>query len=775
MKMGKSIRGLPVLITFLGIIASAAMAQDLAAPPESTAASGELAEIIVTAQKRSQDIKEVPLSISVLSGDSLQLDHVESYEDITRTMPGVSFLSGGGPGLDNISIRGISSTSGAATVGIYLDEVPVTVKNNLYSGAVEPKVFDVDRVEVLRGPQGTLYGSSSMGGTIRFIFNTPDLNQVEGLAAADVSHTSHGGTNFEATGVLNLPLKQGVAALRLAVDDTTNSGYIDNYSSSGPLLRSGVNSDHTQAARISLLVKPTENLSITPALYYMRMSTDDTSVFYPSLGLYKQSKIVPEPIRLRFTVPSLTINLGLGWADLTSVTSYFDQQFNRTGDATFYNSEYLGFLIDSDPILGANQVGAQFGALPGPEYSWSKTTQVTQEIRLASRAYADGELPLSWLTGAYFSNQKFDRLVDDYVFGFDRTFVSLFGYPPQDSALFAGQSFPGDAVALAGLHNTDRQYAVFGELGYNFTRQFKATVGLRYSHSTTQFRQEETGYFAGSAPPEFGNNAAFNATTPRFSLTYDPNSSISVYGSIAEGFRLGGAALFVPSDICGADLASLGRKAAPTSYDSDSLWTYEAGAKGRVLDNRLTFSGAGYYTHWNSIQQTINLPTCGYTLTTNVGDAKIYGTELEVAAKPVPGWTVAASGGTTHATLSSVIAAVGAQPGDRILNTPQWTLTVSSDYVHKLSADTDLFARGVYAWTGKSYGSFNPDDPDHIRPTYGTFDASLGADWATLRVAVYGKNILNSTTIIQHPSLLFLEEAYTLRPRTVGLLVTKRF
>jgi len=757
---------------FLCLASASAPAQEAAAPP---AASGELTEIIVTAQKRAQDIKDVPLSISVLNGESLQIDHIESYEDVTRTMPGVSFLAGGGPGLDNISIRGVSSTSGAATVGIYLDEVPITVKNNLYSGAVEPKLFDIDRVEVLRGPQGTLYGSSSMGGTIRMIFNTPSLTQLEGEGSLDISHTAHGGTNYEETGVLNLPLQSGVAAVRLAVDDTSDSGYIDNYSSSGTLQRAGVNSDHTLAARLSMLYKPNDALSITPAIYYMRMNIDDTSVFYPSLGLYNQNKIVPEPIRDTFTVPSITIGLALGWADLTSVTSYFDQQFNRNGDATFYNSEYLGFLVDSDPVLGVKQVGSQIGALPGPEYSWSKTTQITQEIRLASQPYTAGGIPLTWLAGAFFSDQKFDRVVNDYVTGFDQTFTSLFGYPPQDSLLFAGQSFPDDAVALAGLHNEDKQYALFGEIGYNFTKQLKATVGLRYSHSTTRFRQEESGYFAGSAPPEFGNAATFNSTTPRFSLTYDVNASASLYASIAEGFRLGGAALFVPSDICAADLATLGLKSAPTSYDSDSLWTYEAGAKGRVLGNRLTFSGAAYYTHWNNIQQTINLPTCGYTLTTNVGNAKIYGTELEVAAKPTPSWTVAVAGGTTHATLTNVISAVGAEPGDRILNTPEWTLTLNSDYVHRLSADTDLFARGSYAWTGRSFGSFSVIDPDHTRPAYETLDASIGGDWGTLRVALYGKNILNDTTIIQHPSLLFLEEAYTLRPRTLGVLVTKRF
>ncbi len=738
------------------------------------AGSAQLAEIIVTAQKRTQDIKDVPLSISVLSGDALRENHVDSYEDITREMPGVAFLSGGGPGLDNISIRGVSSSSGAATVGLYLDEIPISVKN-LWNGAIEPKLFDIARVEVLRGPQGTLYGSSSMGGTIRMISNKPNLQDVEGLASADVSTTKHGGTNYEVTGVLNLPMASGTAALRLAGDSTTDSGYIDNYSPAGALQRSGVNADHTQAARISLLFQPNEQVSILPAIYYMSLHTDDTSVFYPAMGLYEQSKIVPEPSRITFTVPSLTIDVGLGWADLTSVTSYFSQQFDRTGDATYYNSEYLGFLVDSDPVLGQKQVGSQIGALPGPEYSWTKTTQFTQEIRLASKPYAEGGNPLTWLGGVYYSDQKVDRVVNDYVTGLVSTFTSLFGYPPRDSGLFAGQSFTNDAVALAGLQTDDRQYAVFGELGYNASAALKATGGVRLAHGKATFTQEESGYFAGNAPPVFTNTASFNAATPRFSLTYDVNKDVTVYGSVSKGFRLGGAGIFVPSDICAADLASFGLTKAPTQYDSDSLWSYEAGAKGRILDDRFTFSSALYYIRWNNIQQTVNLPTCGYTITTNVGDARSYGSELEFAAKPTANWTVGAAGGTTHATLTRVIGSVGAAPGDRILNTPEWTLTLHTEYDQPIGANADAFLRASYAWTGRSYGSFIDTDPDHVRPTYGTMDASAGVNWGSLRMSVYGKNLLNDDTIIQRPSLLFLEEGYILRPRTVGFMISKKF
>lgn len=739
-----------------------------------TSTSGQLAEVIVTAEKRSQDIKDVPLSISVLSGEALMSDHVATYEDMTRAMPGVAFQSGGGPGLDNISIRGISSSSGAATVGLYLDEVPVTVKN-LWNGAIEPKIFDIARVEVLRGPQGTLYGSSSMGGTIRMISNAPNPKAFEANASLDVSKTAHGDNNTEVSAVVNLPLGGGTSALRLGADYSRNGGYIDNYAADGTTLaHTGVNSDRTVAARASLLLHPSEAVSILPALYYMRMTTDDTSVFYPSMGLYRQNKIVPEPSTIRLTAPSLTINVGLGWADLTSVTGYFDQQFDRTGDATYYNSQYLGYLIDVDPVLGANQVGYKFGALPGPEYSWTKTSQLTQELRLSSPVAGPGQ-PLTWLVGLYYAKQKVDRVVDDYVVGFVNTFVNEFGYPPQDSGLFAGQAFAGDAVALAALQTEDTQYAAFGELGYSFRPDLKGTLGLRYSHGKAVFTQETTGYFAGDTPPVFTNTATFNAATPRFSLTYDVDPTVTLYGAVAKGFRLGGAGIYVPTSICGSDLAQLGLTNAPTSYDSDSLWSYEAGAKGRLLDNRLTFSGSVYYIQWNSIQQTVNLPSCGYTVTTNVGDAKSYGTELELTAKATPRWTVGVAGGTTHATLTRVISSVGAQVGDRILNTPEWTLTLHSDYVHPLGGDNDLFVRGSYAWTGPSFGSFIAEDPDHQRPTFATLDASIGVDLGSLRLSLYGRNILNETKIIQRPSLLFLQEGYLLRPRTVGLMATKRF
>ncbi len=759
--------------------------QTLAARTDTAASrdgSAQLAEIVVTAQKRTQDVIKVPISISVLSGSTLQSEHIESYEDIARAVPGVSFQSGGGPGLDSITIRGVSATTGAASaapvgtaaaVGVYLDEVPITLEES-WNGAIQPKLFDIARVEVLRGPQGTLYGSSSMGGTLRIIDNAPKLDKFQDSASVDVSQTKHGGTNYETTGVLNVPLARHTVALRLAADYGHDSGYIDNYSPSGSLVRSGVNADRTIAARATVLIRPTDALSITPSFYYMKMAADDTSVFYPQLGLYAQNKIVPEPSTALLSISSLTVSLDLGWAELTSITSQFRYQFNRTADATYYNSAYLGYLIDTDPVLGQLQVGYKFAALPGPQYSSTETTQVAQELRLASPSYAPGSAPLTWLGGLYFSQQKADSAVDDYVNGFDTTFNTQFGYPPQNSGLFAGQSFPGDTVALAGLHQRNTDYAGFATLGYHFTPKLDASLGLRYTHGTARFTETQSGYFAGNAPPAYGDSASSNATTPRFSLTYQLSQSTNVYATIAEGFRLGGAAVYVPTNICATDLAGLGLKGAPTSYGPDSLWSYEAGAKGRPLSGRMSFSADAYYISWHKIQQTVDLPTCGYAITTNVGDAKIYGTEVEIDARPLEAWTVMASAGTTHATITSIASTVGAAPGDRVLNTPEWSAKVGSQYVAQLSAYTDLFVNGAYSWIGRSYGSFTPTNPDYVRPAYSTLEATLGIDWGSLRLSLYGTNLLNDTKIIQRPSILTLPEGYTLQPRTVGLRIEKR-
>lgn len=741
-----------------------------AAPSEDTSDSAALGEIVVTAQRRTEDAKEVPTSISVLGAAALENSHIEGLEDISRAVPGLSFGSGGGPGLDNIEMRGISSSAGSATVGLYLDDVPITV-TNLYNGAVEPRLFDLDRVEVLRGPQGTLYGASSMGGAIRFISNQPDLNTFGGSVDSQVSGTRHGGVNYDEQGVVNIPVVEGKAAVRIGVDIGADSGYIDNYNLADELARRGTNTDKWSVLRLSGKVAVNDTLTVTPAFYGEWEKTDDTAVFFPDVGLYQQQKEVQEPYTNNITISSLTVAKQWDWAQLSSISSYFQQQFNRIEDGTYYNSEYLGYLIDQTPPNGIMNQGYQIGLLPGPVYTWVKTSTATQEFRLASTL---SDSPLSWVGGVFFSDYRVHRQFNAYIDNFNQTFESIYGIAPQDAPVFGGATFPNNSVATDDTAEDEKQYAAFADVSYRILPALKATAGLRYSYAPTIFNDFQGGYFSIGVPP-VSTRAKFYATTPKFSLTYDATPDTTVYASASQGYRIGGSEIFISQSLCAQDLANLGLTSAPQTFNSDSLWSYESGIKARFLDDTLSVNLDGYYVKWKNIQQTITLPICGYTITANVGDAEIWGPELEIAYKPVPALTLGLSTEYTHDALTKVTSSVGASVGEHILNVPEWMATFRFDYMQPLSDSVKGFVRSDYDWTGPSYGNFDPTNPDYSRPVYSVLNANIGVKLNSFEISLFAKNLLDDHKQIQHPAILSEYEAYTVRPLTVGLGIKATF
>ena len=766
------------------ILTSMALAGALTAPARAADATSTAAvaagpgtsvdAVIVTAQRRREDARKVPTSISVLSAVTLEQSHISGLEDITRAAPGVSFASGGGPGLDNIEMRGVSSTSGSATVGLYLDDVPITVKN-IFNGAVEPRFFDMDRVEILRGPQGTLYGSSSMGGAIRFISHQPDLDHFSGDVTSEVSGTEHGGANYDAQGVVNIPFLAGKAAVRLGADVGSDSGYIDNYTPAGALAQKGVNDNRWSVFRGAAKLQIDPTLSVTLSIFEETEKTSDTSVYYPQFGLYEQQKIVKEPTRDQISIGSLTIAKDFGAFQATSITSYFSQEFDRVEDGTYYNSQYLAYLIDSDPPNGIMNQGYNIGNLPGPETTRTKTDVFTEELRLTSKTDVNSAAKFSWIAGFFYNDYTVHRTDNAYVLGLDATFLKVYGVLPQNSDVFAGSSFPNDSVALAGTRLDEKQYAGFADISYELIPGLKASAGLRYNDAPATYTQFQTGYFAGNAPPVLTQNAHFSSLTPKFSLTYDASHEVTLYASVAQGSRLGGAEGYVPTDVCGADLATVGLTNAPQSFGSDSLWSYEGGLKGRFLGNSLSVNADVYYIRWSQIQQTVALPTCGYSITTNVGSAESYGPELEMNYRPLGGLTLGLSAAYAKATLTSVTSSVGATVGESILNVPKWTADFRVDYSHEVAPGMTGFIRADYDWTGESHGAFLATDPDYARPAYSILNASLGARWRGYEASVFVKNLLSDSKVIQHPSLLFLPEAYTLRPLTAGVRLKASF
>ena len=768
--------------------------------------SDQLAEIVVTSQKRIEDIKDIPISVSAISGAQLAEHHVADYDDITRTVPGISFQAGAGPGLDNIEIRGVSSTSGSATVGIYIDEVSVTTKN-LFDGAVQPKLFDLDRVEVLRGPQGTLYGASSMGGTIRFITKQPDLDAFSASESTDLSVTHHGGFNNDEYAILNVPVVQGVFALRIGVDIADQSGYVDNYvatptgagpdgsflslgvsDDSGILARKDVNDVRTDVFRISGKYAGPDDLVVTPALFWQRTAVADSALQYPAIGVYDQDKRVAEPGTDTVALPSITVSKNFSWAELTSISSYLSRDFHRITDGTYYNSNiFADDFIAPAPITPQQSYATQtvLAFLPSPVYYRTITEQLSQEVRLSSTKASIAGIPTTWTGGVYFSIQHQRHFDDEFIPGLQADFQSIFGYgigspqSPVGSASYPGVSFANDLIFLGHTWLTERQIAPFGELGLQLTPQLKATVGLRYVSAKSSYDVVSGGFYGFGLPTNYTDTEHFSATTPKVSLDYAITDDSNVYATVAKGFRLGGPTgpdpANIPGGTCDADYATLDLANPPTKYQSDSLWSYELGSKGRYLDNRLSLNAAAYAIKWTNIQQTVNLPTCGFGFTTNVGDAQIYGSELEIRALVLPSLTLGLNGGTTH-TYISAVSGLGAgivSVGEAVLNVPKYSVTPSIDFDTPVGDSMSAFVRADYPYTGRARAYFDSSGLNQLfSPGYGIVNLNVGLTREKLTVGLYAKNLFNWKNIIQYPSVNSVPEGYTVRPATVGITAT---
>jgi iron complex outermembrane recepter protein len=786
------------LLTLLLSVGHSVFAQQPATAPsgsnDSSDNSNELQTVTVSAQHRTENIKDVPYSISALSGQELQDDHILNIEDITRSTPGVSFGAGANPGMDTVTIRGVSSQGGGATVGLYLDDVPITTTNPFnpsYSGATEPVLFDLNRVEVLRGPQGTLYGTGSMGGTIRYIYNEPDLFQTSATTQADLSGTEHGGLNDAVSAAVNVPLVSGVAALRAAVYYSHDSGYIDHYTFVPPtetsLLAggddahagvengSGVNASHTVAGRVMLSYEPSDQLHVNFAVHVQDYGADDTSLFYPSVGLFDEDKLVPEPTSDKMFVPSLTVTSDLHWADLTSVTSYFRRDNSHRSDGTFFNSDFIEYLADfyyPDTVPCA--CGAAFAAEPGPSITEQVTQTASEEIRLASKLPAESGVPLTWIGGLFLSDHRIGITDNEYVSGLRQTFIDLYHVQPQDSGF--ADPFTDDSVFSAKAHELERQYALFGELSYFMTRDFKLTAGLRYMDARTDYFYDESGYFAQGIPPLVILSNDYHATTPKYSVDYKVNDEVSLYADAAKGYRLGGYIQPIQTTVglCVADLQELGLKNPGFSYDADDLWSYEVGAKSDVLGNTLSVNTAAYYIDWKNVQQTFDL-SCGSPYTANFGSAVSYGGELEIRAKPLASLTLGLSGDVNHAYLTQVQPDVGATVGQSLLNTPAWTATFDAEYSWLPAPQLRGFIRGEYSWVGPSHGTYDVAAINYDNPSYGVLNGSLGFDMGRYEVSLYGSNLTNNHAIIQHVSIEETVSAYALRPLTAGVKLIARF
>jgi len=706
---------------------------------------------------------------------------VETIEDIARAVPGLSFTAHGGPGQDNIAIRGVSSTVGNPTVGIYIDEVPLITASG-YEGAATPRLIDLDRVEVLRGPQGTLYGASSEGGTIRFLTKQPDATRFEGAVQGDVSATKNGAGNYDFQGAVNLPIVKDKVALRVSGEIGRYSGYVDNYALDGTtLLNKHVNTEEYRVLHASAKIALDGGLTITPSLFYQLTKTGASPNFFPELGAYRQSKEVRESGRDELIIPALTMTKALGGAPLTSVTSYYIRNIDRTADGTVFNSAAIA-LYFLDPAYPAYQAqnDAILQYVPSPVVFTDRFRTFTQELRLAS----SGNGPLHWVGGLFYADQKWTHLDSEVSAGFAQTFKKIYGFDINQSVL-GDPTNPHlwDQNLVWQVYDTNRvqQYAAFGQIDYDVTRRLHVSAGLRQVHAREEFSELGAGFFdlggAGTDGTPYRQHQNFNATTPRFTVNYEASGNANFYAAAAKGFRLGGATTPNTNAACVAGLNQLGYNDAPTTYGSDHLWSYELGAKTMLLDRTLSANASVYYIDWKQIQQTIIIPICGGAFNANVGDAQAYGGELEMRWKPraVPGLMLSANVSVEHTGITRTINPDTAAVGQHILNVPDYTLSGGVDYSVALGGGVGAFFHGDYQYVGPSRGSFIVTDTNYYDPAYGVLNANVGAVVSGTKVSLYVKNLTNDQTILQRPTTNTVVEGYTLRPRTIGIMASAKF
>jgi len=738
--------------------------------------ASQLKEIVVTAEKRESTVLKTPISITAVSGQDLLNRGISSFAELAQDTPGVS-LRTSGPGMTEVEMRGLSSSGGdAPTVGFYLDEMPVTPSAGATNGKmiVDPDLYDLERVEVLRGPQGTLYGAGSMGGTVKVVTAPPNLQDFGASAQLIGSDTSNGGWNHGEKAMLNLPLAHDVLALRLVATNEYRSGWIDrivlnnfpiepNFSPLGSTVPgvgtirgnvlaapvaakfNDVNDAEIQSARAALLFRPTDEFSITASTFYQHTSQGGLDAYDSPPGddpagelAHYQPYSVAEPYTDNFTSEALVIKYRPGSTlEFTSATSYMQRYQRQVEDGSENWQDAFG-----EPEF-----------TPGAAYVEIDTTrQFAQELRLTSIL----QLPLQWLVGGFYSKYHSGY----FSSGVDQGFVSVYGFPT--SNVYTA-SEPFDIT----------QKSEFGQVSYQFGDGWKAAAGVRHYAFDTSVSVVASGILATPPGAAAASASGFN---PSFTLSYSPDSKLMLYTTAAKGFRPGGANVPVPLDLCGTSLAQLGRTSQPLSYNPDSLWSYEVGEKAQLNDSRIAVNSDVYYENWTGVQQIINL-SCGFLYTDNAASARVYGTEFEVKAKLASNWTASTNLGYTNGVLTSTSPGTTFQKGDRLQNVPNATGSVALEYNQQLNAQYNLVARASANYVGTrvdlTYGV------NHV-PGYTLGDARIGVEtdrWSanlfidnvTDKIAELGNN---SNLDVNVPSY---KRVITNQPRTLGLDLKARW
>jgi len=706
-----------------------------------------LDEVIVTAQKFSQSVVDVPMSISVLGADDLERTQSLNLQDYVKLVPGLQ-LTQATPGFGRLVLRGINTNGAASAVGVYVDETPFGSSSGLANGAViagDFDTFDVARVEVLRGPQGTLYGASSLGGVLKYVTVEPQFDSFEGRVRGSLETADDGDMSYSGAAVANIPVSDNVA-IRASGFLRKVGGFIDSIGTAGSDVADDINGSTVSGGRASMLFTPGDAFSLRLSAFIQDIDNDASSVVDSDsmtgeslYGGLTQSQFVPEAADVSYRVYNATAVWDVGFADLTSSTSYGTLNQDFRVDFTTLLSPTLEFFFE----------------IPNESYN-QQTTRVerfTQELRLSSHE-SDR---LDWLVGAYYNDE--DGLIDQNVHAVaPGTLTDIDGLP---------------VLGVVNLASNYKEYAAFANATIKFSPSFDLTLGGRFSRNDQDVVQAGDGLLFGGAPSTTPGDSSEDVFTYSVAPKFKFNDAMAIYARVAKGFRPGGPNVIAPDAPDGT----------PTSYGSDSTVNYELGLKGENEARTVAFDVAAFHIDWQDIQllATVN----GVSINTNAGSAESDGVEFSLAFWPAARLKLSLTGAYTEAKLTEDAdpLLVGGRKGDLLPYTPKTSHTASADYNWPLADNRSAYLGASFCHLAEVPAAFDAafvaeNDRQRMLPSYDTLDVRAGWDFGKVSLELFGRNLTNDegkTSDASGNTPLGAIATGIIRPRAYGMTVTAEF
>ncbi len=777
----------------LNLALGSASALAMAAAAGLPAAAQGIEEITVTATKRAESLQDVGFSITAIGAEKLQRTGIGNFFDYATRIPNLGFGSDADGLLEGrrIAIRGIgagSTFSAQGTTGFYIDEVPVPETVNL-------RVVDFERVEVLRGPQGTLYGARSMGGTVRNITKAVSLDETTINAHVSGGNVGEGGWNYQIDGSFNTPIVENVLAITALAYAGRNSGFIDQVSfpdATTQFSKEDVDDETYYGANVSLLWQPTDKLSIQPRLIYQKVELDGFPLADVELApdrtapLYQDSDDenltnqryldIDEEGEDDLRIASLTTKYEEDYGEFLVALGYVDRRVEEFEDDTRF---YIDVGLAGPQGQGAGQGIRQIEDV----VYWSG------EARFSSNFREKFDFPIELTAGYFFQRSFTDRVyTGNYIIpeeAFGAPFEAL-GFPP----FFRGPD--GELLIFTTFQQFDtREQAVFGEATIHVNDRIRLIGGARWSVIKTEQVEVANGLANGDFTMSAGSQRE-TSVNPKFAVEYDATDEMLLYATFSRGFRVGGVNGPFPitgpiGEPCAVELDGLGlnpeafQASARDGFTSDFLWNYEGGFKSSWFDNGLVVNAAGFYIEWSDLQQALNL-NCGFGATVNAGEARSRGFELEMQANPIGNVAIDLGVGYTDAEISGVpgFLASSFSVGDALANVPKWTVNGGIENTFEnVYEEVDLYARIDAQYVGEAVNFAGAASP-RIRPSYTIVNARAGLYYENYSAVFFISNLTDERANQGTFRALAAEapsrpRVLLNRPRTFGIELRGRF